>query len=123
MRLTPASHEHSTINAHVTFTTGEACDKYFDQYPNGMDVRHQGKKYPVLVKKSDNVDIMSSMMRGYLDCGATRVVKVTGADEDWGIVALNRLAEGKNKARAVEAVTDTCRSGVSDPKLGFNGLY
>ncbi|KIV81715.1 hypothetical protein PV11_03878 [Exophiala sideris] len=111
MRLTPASPESTTINAHITFTSGDACDKYFDKYPNGMDVRHQGKKYPVLVKRSDNVDIISSMMQGYLDCGATRVVKVTGADDDWGIVALNRFAEGKNKTRAVEAVTDTYRNG------------
>jgi len=119
MRLTPASPESSTINAHITFTTGDACDKYFDKYPNGMDVRHQGKKYPVLVKNSDTVDIISSMMQGYLDCGATRVVKVTGADGDWGIVALNRFAEGKNKIRAVEAVTDTYRNGVSAAALRF----
>ncbi|KAI1620235.1 hypothetical protein EDD37DRAFT_169570 [Exophiala viscosa] len=72
IRLTPASPESSTVNAHVTFTNGDAC---------------------------------------YLDCGATRVLKVTGADDDWGIVALNRFAEGKNKTRAIEAVTDTYRNG------------
>ncbi|KAI1608555.1 hypothetical protein EDD36DRAFT_103508 [Exophiala viscosa] len=122
IRLTPASPESSTVNAHVTFTNGDACDKYFDKYPNGMDVRQQGKKYPVLVKKSDTVDIISSMMQGYLDCGATRVLKVTGADDDWGIVALNRFAEGKNKTRAIEAVTDTYRNGVSAAVLRFQSL-
>lgn len=78
-----------------------------------MDVRHQGKKYPVLVNKSANVDVLSGMMRGYLDCGATRVVKVSGADDEWGIVALNKLAQGRTQSRQVETVNDSYHNGVS----------
>jgi len=40
------------------------------------------------------------------------VVKVAGADDGWGIVALNELAEGKSQARMVEAVSDQSVNGV-----------
>ena len=111
MRFSPVTTE-GTVHAYVTFTTGEACDKYYDKYPNGMDVRYKSKKCSVMVSKRDNVDVVSGMMQGYLDCGASRVVKVSGADDDWGIVALNKLAKGGKQARQVEAITDTYRNEV-----------
>ncbi|KIW88373.1 uncharacterized protein Z519_10942 [Cladophialophora bantiana CBS 173.52] len=107
MRLSSPNAERVTISAHVTFTSPDACDRYFEEYPNGMEVRYQGKRWSVLVHKKEDVDVISGMLQGYLDCGATRVVKVSGADDDWGILALNRLAEGKTGARQVEAVQDT----------------
>ncbi|EXJ66604.1 uncharacterized protein A1O5_10275 [Cladophialophora psammophila CBS 110553] len=107
MRLISSNPQRVTISAHVTFTSADACDRYIKEYPNGMEVRYQGKRWSVLVHKKDHVDVISGMLQGYLDCGATRVVKVSGADDDWGIVALNRLAEGKTGARQVEAVQDT----------------
>jgi hypothetical protein len=113
MRLSPAGPESSTANAYVIFTSADACDKYYDRYPNGFDVRFQGKKYAVLVNKGEDVDVISGMMQGYIDCGATRVIKVSQVDEEWGIVALNKLAEGKNKVRQVETVLDAYRNGVN----------
>ncbi|KIW69940.1 hypothetical protein PV04_02252 [Phialophora macrospora] len=107
MRLVSSSPESPSVSAHVTFISPDACDQYYDKYPNGFDVRHQGKKWPVLVSKRDGVDVVSGMLQGYLECGATRVVKVNNADDDWGIVALNKLAEGKAGTRQVEAVHDT----------------
>lgn len=112
MRLFAVTSESSTIKASVTFTSGDACEKYFHAYPNGIGIRHRGKKYDVLVEKGESIDLVSSMMQGYLDCAASRVVKMTGADDDWGIVALNKLAEGKNHVRQVEAVTDRYHNGV-----------
>ncbi|KAK5275594.1 hypothetical protein LTR40_012793, partial [Exophiala xenobiotica] len=111
MRLSPAGPESTTANAYVVFTSADACDKYYDRYPNGFDVRFQGKKYAVLVNKGEDVDVISGMMQGYIDCGATRVIKVSQVDEEWGIVALNKLAEGKNKVRQVETVLDAYRNG------------
>ncbi len=119
MRLSSASSESCTVKAHVIFTSADACDKYYDKYPNGFEVRFQGKRYPVLVNKGENVDVISGMMQGYLDCGATRVIKVSQVDEEWGIVALNKLAEGKNKVRQVEAVLDAYRNGVRSFLLEF----
>ncbi|KAL2401518.1 hypothetical protein ABEF93_006774 [Exophiala dermatitidis] len=117
-----SSNSAGTAMAFITFTSGDACDRYFAKYPNGMGVRHEGKKHIIFVDKSDRVDIMSSIMQGYLDCGASRVVKATGADEDWGIMALNRLAEGKNKTRAVEAVTDSLQDGKRNILFRFTNI-
>lgn len=113
MKMSMPGTEKGTVTAFVTFTSGDSCDKYFNMYPNGMDVRHKGKKYPVLVNKQQDVDVISGMMQGYLDCGASRVVKVMGADDDWGIIALNKLAEGRNQTRQVESIHDTYNNRVS----------
>ncbi|OAL30889.1 hypothetical protein AYO20_08582 [Fonsecaea nubica] len=112
MKLVASIPERTTIAAHVTFASADACDCYCSNYPRGMEIRHQGRKWSVLVHKKEQVDVISGMLQGYLDCGATRVVKVSGADDDWGIVALNKLAEGKPGTRQVEAVQDTYRNGI-----------
>ncbi|KIW30841.1 uncharacterized protein PV07_02534 [Cladophialophora immunda] len=112
MRLIDSNPERITISAHVTFTSADACDRYYAEYPKGLEIRYQGRKWFVLVHKKEQVDVVSGMLQGYLDCGATRVVKVSGADDDWGIVALNKLAEGKTGTRQVEAVQDTYRNGI-----------
>ncbi|KAH0847718.1 hypothetical protein AYO21_07706 [Fonsecaea monophora] len=112
MMLVASIPERTTIAAHVTFASADACECYCGNYPRGMEIRHQGRKWSVLVHKKEQVDVISGMLQGYLDCGATRVVKVSGADDDWGIVALNKLAEGKPGTRQVEAVQDTYRNGI-----------
>jgi hypothetical protein len=103
--------EGAVANAKVTFTDGDAADKYFDKYPNGIDFRYQGKRHTVFVDKGQEVDVISGLMRGYLETGATRVVRVVGADDDWGMKALSRVAAGKG--RKVELITDSYRGGVS----------
>lgn len=112
MALAPASIETRTVTAHIIFVSADACDKFYDKYPNGIDLRHQSKQHAIMVEKGKNVDVISGMMQGYLECGATRVVKVSLVDDDWGIVALHKLAEGKQKVRQVEAVVDMYRNDV-----------
>ncbi|KAK6387032.1 hypothetical protein LTS17_000297 [Exophiala oligosperma] len=106
MGLSPPSPETRTLTAHVTFVSADACDRFFDKYPNGIDLRHQSKQCPITVEKGTTADVLSGMMQGYLECGATRVLQVSLVDDDWGIVALHKLAEGKQKVRQVEAVVD-----------------
>ena len=113
MRLISPNPDRPTVLAQVTFISGDACDNYWNKYPNGFDIRHQGKKWPILVNKKDQVDVVSEMLQGYLECGATRVVKVYDADEEWGVVALNKIAEGRTQTRVVEAVHDTYHDKVS----------
>jgi hypothetical protein len=60
-----------------------------------------------------DVDVISGMLQGYVDCGASRCVRAVGADEDWGMGALKKLAEGKNRKGKVENITDVYRNGVS----------
>jgi hypothetical protein len=100
--------------AYVTFTSGDACDKFHDKYPNGITFKHRGKAHTVFVDKSKDVDVVSDMLQGYLDCGASRCVRAVGADEDWGMGALYKLAYGKS--RKVEAVIDTLRNNVGSPR-------
>lgn len=99
-------------NAKVIFTDGDAADTYYDKYPNGLDFRYQGKRYTAFVNKGQDVDVISGLMRGYLESGATRVVRAVGAEEDWGILALNKIASGNR--RQVETVVDIYRGEVSD---------
>lgn len=113
MRLAPSDPKKATTSAFVTFISADSCDRYYDMYPNGFELRYGGKRWPIFVSQRDQVDVVSGMLRGYLDCGATRVVRVTNADDDWGLVALNKFAEGKNRARQVEAIQDTFSNGVS----------
>jgi hypothetical protein len=112
MRLTPATNK-GNVSAYVTLTSGDACDDYFNRYPNGIEFGFSGKKYVAFVERGETVDVMSGMMQGYLDCAASRVVKVSGVDDDWGIVALNKMAEGKNQIRQVESIIDTYHNRVS----------
>ena len=97
--------------AHVLFTTGDAADAYYDKYPNGVKFHSQGRKYVAFVDKVAQVDVMSGIMRGYLESGASRVVRAIGVDEDWSMLALRTLAE--KKGRKLEAIHDTCRDEVS----------
>lgn len=75
--------------------------------------KHKGRSYTVLVEKCTDVDVISGMLQGYIDCGASRCVRAIGADEDWGMGALKKLAEGKSRKRKVENITDVYRNGVS----------
>jgi len=99
--------------AYVRFTSGDACDKYCEKYQNGLAFRYRGRSYTVFVDKCTEVDIISGMLQGYLDCGASRCVRAIGADEDWGMGALKKLAEGKSRKGKVENITDVYRNGVS----------
>jgi hypothetical protein len=110
------SAEGAPVTARVTFATGDAADDYYATYPNGIDFRFLGKKYTAFVDKGKDVDVISGVMRGYLESGASRVVRVLGADEDWGMQALKKTAE--EKGRQVEAIVDTSHGEVSlDPKV------
>lgn len=105
----------SSSTAHVLFTTGDAADAYYDNYPNGVKFHFQGRKYVAFVDKGAQVDVMSGIMRGYLESGASRVVRAIGVDENWSMLALRTLAE--KKGRKLEAIHDTCRDEVSRTML------
>lgn len=109
-RIVKSSEGAAFVSAIITFTTGAAAKRYNDKYPNGLPVKVSGKKYVITVNMGENVDVVSGVMRGYLESGATRVVRASGADEDWGMKALRKLAEGKG--RKLEAIIDTFKDEV-----------
>ena len=44
-----------TGSAFVVFTTGDACDAFYDKYPNGITFRYKGKQHTVFVEKDQDV--------------------------------------------------------------------
>ena len=102
----------SKTSAYVIFVDADVCDAFFDAHPNGIVFKNPKtrRNHVVYVDKGQDVDVVSSVLRAYLDCQASRVVRATGADEDWGMRALYKLAESKN--RKVETIVDTYRDKV-----------
>ena len=99
--------------AAVTFTAADACDAYYAKYPNGLKFKYNGKDYVAYVDKSTDVNVISGMLQGQLACGASRCVRAVGADHDWGMRALIKLAEGKTRKGKVENIVDAWRNEVS----------
>ena len=118
--LTKSSESGPTSTAIVTFTNGNAAEAYYDKYPNGLAFKLGMKKYVVYVDKGKDVDVVSGLMRGYLESGASRVVCVSGADEDWSMRALEKIAE--SKGRKVETIIDTFRDGVRSIVFRFTNI-
>ena len=108
--------------AYVTFTTGDACDSFYDRYPNGIPFKFESKPYTAFVDKSSDVDVISGVLQGHLDCGATRCVRVAGVDEDWGMRSLHRLAQGSNPQRKVENIVDSYRNGIRTIVFRFTSI-
>lgn len=100
-----------TRTAFITFTSGDACTRYYEHYPNGLEIKHQGRKWTIFVEKGSEVDVISGVLQVQLDCGASRVVRVLGADDEWTMCAFRRIAEGPNGMRKVEAIIDAWRNG------------
>ncbi len=107
----------SKTSAYVTFVSADACDAYSNAHPNGLVFRNpkNRRNHIVYVDKGQDVDVVSGVLQAYLDCEASRVVRATGADEDWGMRALYKLAESKN--RKVETIVDTYRDQVCLPEF------
>ncbi|ERF71606.1 hypothetical protein EPUS_00595 [Endocarpon pusillum Z07020] len=112
----------SKTSAYVTFVDADACDAFFDAHPNGLVFKNPKtrRNHVVYVAKGQDVDVVSSVLRAYLDCQASRVVRATGADEDWGMGALYKLAESKN--RKVETIVDTYRDKVRTIIFRFTNI-
>jgi hypothetical protein len=98
--------------AQVTFTTPEACDAYCNKYPNGVVVKFKGRNIVLFVEKTTDVNVVSGMLQGQLEAGASRCVRAVGADHDWGMTALIKLAEGKTRKGKVEHIADAWRNEV-----------
>ena len=112
----------SGTTAYVTFTTGDACNNYCNKYPNGITFNYKGRRCEAFVSKTSEVNVISGKLQGYLDCDATRCVRVVGADHDWSMAALKRLAEGKRRTRQVEAITATIRDEVKTIVFRFTSI-
>lgn len=110
-RILQATDGIRPVDATITFTSGRAAKLYYDKYPNGIKFQFRNKKHVAEVYMGELVDVMSGVMRGYLESGASRVVRAIGADEDWGPIALRKLAMGRS--RKLEGIVDRYSDEVS----------
>ncbi|EER24153.1 hypothetical protein CPC735_055230 [Coccidioides posadasii C735 delta SOWgp] len=83
-------------SAHVLFCDPAACQRYYDKYPNGIEVNVSGRKAIIFVDWHKEVDIVSSRLRESLRLGATRVVRAVGADLALNMKELADLPERLN---------------------------
>ena len=107
--------------AHVTFTTADVCDAFCKKYANGLPFKYYGRSYTAFVDKSKDVDVISGMLQGFIEAGASRCVRATGADEDWGMRALQRLAEGRSRKGKVESILDVYKNAAGVQSLIGDG--
>ncbi|PGH26897.1 hypothetical protein AJ80_01480 [Polytolypa hystricis UAMH7299] len=84
------------ISAQVVFCDADACKKFYDQTPNGLDVEHNGRRGTVFVDLGGDVDVVSSQLKVSLNVGATRVLRAVGVNTGLSMKEMHALAEGKN---------------------------
>lgn len=106
----------------VKFINSTDCENYIASYPSGIKVKQNGKLYMVHAELSAEPDDRDNVTQAYIDCGATRVVKVDGAKESMTMAALYELAEGSSISRAVEAIVDSYRRGTRSIMFRFANI-
>lgn len=100
--------------AWVLFMRGEDCKKYFIATTNGIDYPDDPNRV-VWVEMGDPVTV-NEKLRGFYDAGHSRCVRAVGADEDWGQMALTKLASAKH--RKLERIVNGANpKGVSSPDV------
>ncbi|EAW13836.1 uncharacterized protein ACLA_068640 [Aspergillus clavatus NRRL 1] len=98
----------SSGNAHILFCDHEACQAFYDKYPNGIDLDKEKRK-TVFVEMGTEVDVISSQLSFNLSIGSTRVVRAIGVDMSITMAQLLKLATNNN--RKVEKILDSCVPG------------
>lgn len=106
----------------VKFINPAECENYATLCSNGIKIRQNGKQHVVRVERSPEADNRDGVTQAYVDCGATRVVKVDGAKETMTMTALYEFAEGSSPSRAVEAIVDSYRRGSRDIFFRFANI-
>lgn len=109
----------SGTTARVMFCDPAACRRFFDMYPNGIEITSGGNTGVIFVDMEKEPDIMSSRIREALEqFDATRVLKAVGADMNLSMTQLVNLAEGGGLR--IEKIIDTYSpSPVSSSKSHF----
>jgi hypothetical protein len=89
--------------AEVQFLKGEDCAGYFAATTN--DIKWpKGPARFITVEKCEP-EPTHDMVKGYIERGITRCVRVFDADQEWGKIALDKLAQGKTR-RVIERIVN-----------------
>ena len=106
----------SETAATVRFMDAKDCQNYYDDTSNGVVYGKdaQGRELVCFVELGKDVDVIGGLLRGWIDTGVTRCVKAVGVYEEFGIGALRKM--GERKDRRVESMEDgRTPGGVSFP--------
>ncbi|KAH8434803.1 uncharacterized protein LDX57_012436 [Aspergillus melleus] len=90
--------------AQVRFCDADACQAFYDKYPNGIDL-DKSRKVTAFVELGKEVDVVSSQLSFNLSVGATRVVRAVGVDADVNMNQMIRLSTSQN--RKIEKIVDS----------------
>ncbi|KAH7374333.1 hypothetical protein BKA66DRAFT_422782 [Pyrenochaeta sp. MPI-SDFR-AT-0127] len=82
----------------VKFLTAEACQKYFEDTENGIEIAGD-KKAVVFVERTAAPKSVNDVIRNCIEGNASRCVRAVGVDEDWSDLALMTIARGKSQVK------------------------
>jgi len=83
----------------VKFLTPEACEKYFKDTENGIEIQGDLKKTVIFVEKQPGPSSINDVMRNCIEGDASRCVRAIDAEEDWSDMMLMKIARGKGVAK------------------------
>ena len=96
----------------------EDCDTYYEKSANGIvygKEERTGRNEVVFVERGQRVDVVSGILRSWVDQGVSRCVRAVGVEEDWEVEQLRKI--GEEKGRKVEGLEDEVNAGVVSPSL------
>lgn len=99
----------------------EECEQYYDETSNGIVYKKdsQNREMVVYVDLAKDVDVVGGLLQDWIEAGFTRCVRAVGADEDWDLGGLKKMAE--SKGRKIEGIQDSKNAaGVSDSETALN---
>ena len=101
----------------MLFVHADDCAKYYEATSNGVVYKKEGNKELVIfVELAKDVDVIGGMLQEMIDKDVTRCVRAFGADEDWTIEGLRKMAE--RKGRRLEGIEDDMgTTGVSSTQM------
>lgn len=82
----------------VKFLTAEACQKYFKDTENGIEIGGD-KKAVVFVERTAGPNSVNDVIRNCAEGDASRCVRAVGADDDWSDLALMSIARGNGQMK------------------------
>ena len=88
----------------ILFCDHEACQAFYDKYPNGIDLDRE-RRVTVFVEMGKDVDVVSSQLSFNLSVGSTRAVRAVGVNMETTMGQLYNIASGNG--RKVEKILDS----------------
>lgn len=95
--------------AEVVFLHAEDCMKYYDSTANGLLYKpptgaNKDHYYPIMTELGKDVNVVSGVLREWIEKEVTRCVRAVGVDKEWSMAWIQEAAA--RKGRKVEKIID-----------------